>query len=143
KPTDWLTLDADFALTSAHYATTPVGETNSYIPNSVGKVISTGATVVAPNGLFGTIRLRHFGDVPLDPSGTFWAGNTSIVNLGAGYKQKKYKLEIDLFNIFDSTANDIAYAYQYAYPAGASPQTGILKHPVEPRMVRGTFTLNF
>jgi len=143
KPTDWLTLNADFALTSAHYVTTPAGETNSYIPNSVGRVISTGTTVVAPNGLFGTIRLRHFGDVPLDPSGTFWAGNTSIVNLGAGYQQKKYKLEVDIFNIFDSTANDIAYAYQYAYPAGASPQTGIMKHPVEPRMVRATFTLNF
>jgi hypothetical protein len=143
KPTDWLTLDADFALTSAHYVTTPVGETNSYIPNSVGRVISTGATVVAPNGLFGTIRLRHFGDVPLDPSGVFRAGNTSIVNLGAGYQQKKYKLEVDIFNIFDSTANDIAYAYQYAYPAGASQQIGIMKHPVEPRMVRATFTLNF
>ena len=144
KPADWLTLDADLALTSAHYVTTPAGETNSYIPNSVGRVISAGATVVAPNGLFGTIRLRHFGDVPLDPSGTFWAGSTSIVNLGAGYQQlKQYKLEVDIFNILDSTANDIAYAYQYAYPAGASAQTGIMKHPVEPRMVRASFTLNF
>jgi hypothetical protein len=144
KPTEWLTLDADFALTSAHYVTTPAGETNSYIPNSVGRVISSGATVAAPNGLFGTIRLRHFGDVPLDPSGTFWAGNTSIVNLGGGYQlQNKYKLEVDIFNILGSTNNDIAYAYQYAYPAGAAPQTGIMKHPVEPRMVRATFTLNF
>jgi hydrogenase/urease accessory protein HupE len=144
KPTEWLTLDADFALTSAHYVTTPAGETNSYIPNSVGRVISSGATVVAPNGLFGTIRLRHFGDVPLDPSGTFWAGNTSIVNLGGGYQlPNKYKLEVDIFNILGSTNNDIAYAYQYAYPAGAAPQTGIMKHPVEPRMVRATFTLNF
>lgn len=143
KPSDWLILDADFALISARYVTTPEGETNRYIPNSVGRVITTGATIVAPNGLFGTVRLRHFGDMPLDPSGTYWAGSTSVVNLGAGYKQKKYKLEFDLFNIFDSTANDIPYAYQYAYPAGAASQTGILKHPVEPRMVRATITLNF
>lgn len=143
KPTHWLTLDADFALTSARYVTTPVGETNNYIPNSVGRVISTGATLVAPNGLFSTIRLRHFSDMPLDSSGTFWSGSTSVVNLGAGYKQKKYKLEIDLFNIFNSTANDIAYAYQYAYPAGTSSQTGIMKHPVEPSMVRATVTINF
>jgi hypothetical protein len=81
--------------------------------------------------------------MPLDPSGTYWAGNTSIVNLGAGYKYKKYKLEVDLFNIFDSASNDIAYAYQYAYPVGATPQTGIMKHPVEPRMVRATVTINF
>ncbi len=143
KPTHWLTLDADFALTSARYVTTPVGETNNYIPNSVGRVISTGATLVAPNGLFSTIRLRHFSDMPLDSSGTFWSGSTSVVNLGAGYKQKKYKLEIDLFNIFNSTANDIAYAYQYAYPAGTTSQTGIMKHPVEPSMVRATVTINF
>jgi len=81
--------------------------------------------------------------MPLDRSATFWADNTSVVNLGAGYQQNKYKLEVDIFNIFDSTVNDIAYAYQYAFPAGASPQTSIMKHPVEPRMVRATFTLNF
>ena len=143
KPTDWLTLDADFAFTNARYDTNPEGETNSYIPNSAGRVISTGATVVAPNGLFGTVRLRHFGSMPLDPSGSYWAGNTSIVNLGTGYKQKRYKLELDLFNIFDSSSNDIAYAYDYAYPNGASTQTGLLKHPVEPRMLRGTITVNF
>ena len=143
KPTHWLTLDADFALTSARYVTTPECETNNYIPNSVGRVISTGATLLDPNGLFSTIRLRHFSDMPLDSSGTFWSGSTSVVNLGAGYKQKKYKLEIDLFNIFNSTANDIAYAYQYAYPAGTTSQTGIMKHPVEPSMVRATVTINF
>jgi hydrogenase/urease accessory protein HupE len=143
KPTDWLTLDADFAFTSAHFVTTPEGATNSYIPNSVGSVITTGATVVAPNGLFGTLRLRHFSNVPLDESGTFWAGSTSIVNLGAGYQHKIFKVELDVFNIFGSVANDIAYAYDNAYPAGAEPQYGIMKHPVEPRMVRGTITLNF
>ena len=60
QPTDWLTLDADFALTSARYADTPQGETNNYVPNSVGRVISAGATVLAPNGLFGSIRFTAF-----------------------------------------------------------------------------------
>ncbi len=145
KPTDWLILDADFAFTSARFAQTPLGATNSYIPNSVGRVITTGATVIAPNGLFGSVRLRHFGEVPLDNSGTFWAGDTSIVNLSSGYQQKRFKLELDVFNIFGSTANDIAYAYDYRYPAGISTNAeyGILKHPVEPRMVRGTITVNF
>lgn len=143
KPSDWLTLDVDFALTSARYLTTPEGETNNYIPNSVGKVITTGATVLAPNGLFSSIRLRYFDDMPLDPSGTFWSGSTHVVNLGMGYKQKKYKLEFDMSNTFDSTANDIAYAYQSSYPSGATSQAGIMKHPIEPRMMRATITLNF
>lgn len=143
KPNSWLTLDADLALTSSRFVDTPDGETNNFVPNSVGRVISAGATVVAPNGLFGSLRLRHFGDVPLDSSGRFYAGSTSIVNLGTGYQHKHFKMEVDVFNILGSTQNDIAYAYEYAYPAGAAPQTGILKHPVEPRMVRATLTLNF
>ncbi|WP_229427848.1 TonB-dependent receptor [Methylomonas albis] len=140
KPFEWLTLDADFALTTAKYAAD-----NTYIPNSVGRVVSTGATIEAPNGLFGTIRLRHFGRVYLGPddNGTDqWSGDTNIVNLGAGYKQKQYKFEIDIFNILGSQSNDIAYAYGYEYPQG-SAGSGILKHPVEPRMVRGTITVNF
>lgn len=143
KPSDWLTLDADLALTTARFVQTPAGETNNYVPTSVGRVVSVGATAMAPYGIFGTVRLRHFGDVPLDSSGQYWAGDTSVVNLGTGYQQKNYKLELDIFNIFDSKNNDIAYAYQYAYPAGSSAQTGIMKHPVEPRSVRGTITINF
>lgn len=143
KPTDWLTLDADYALTTARFADRPAGATDNFVPNSVGRVVSTGATVVAPNGLFGTLRFRHFGAVPLDESGTFWAGDTNILNLGMGYKQKQYKLQIDIFNILGSQSNDIAYAYESAYPNGAATTTGILKHPVEPRMVRGTITVNF
>lgn len=140
KPFEWLTLDADFALTTAKYAAD-----NTYVHNSVGRVVSTGATIEAPNGLFGTIRLRHFGRVYLgqdDNGADQWSGDTNIVNLGAGYKQKQYKFEIDIFNILGSQSNDIAYAYGYEYPQG-SAGSGILKHPVEPRMVRGTITVNF
>jgi hypothetical protein len=142
KPTDWLTLDADYALTTARYASTPNGETDNFIPNAVGRVVTTGATVVAPNGMFGTVRFRHFGAMPLDPSGTIWSGDTNIVNLGAGYKHKQYKLEVDIFNILGSQSNDIAYAYGYNY-GGSSSDLSLMKHPVEPRMVRGTITVNF
>ena len=137
KPTDWLTLDADYTLTTARYAAN-----NAYVPNSVGRVISTGATVVAPNGLFGTLRFRHFGVVPLDENGTYWAGDTNIVNLGAGYKHKQYKFEIDVFNLLGSQSSDIAYAYGYSY-GGISSDLGVMRHPVEPRMFRGTVTVNF
>ena len=146
KPTDWLTLDADYAITTARFADTPEEATDNYIPNSVGRVISTGILVEDPTGntgLFGTLRFRHFGHVPLDESGNFWSGDTNIVNLGAGVKHKQYKFEIDVFNILGSQSNDIAYAYDSAYPNGASNVNGILKHPVEPRMVRGTITVNF
>lgn len=143
KPTDWLTLDADYALTTARFAEIPNGATDNFVPNSVGRVISAGATVVAPNGLFGTIRFRHFGAIPLDESGSVWAGDTNIVNLGAGYKHKQYKFEIDIFNILGSQSNDISYAYDSQLVGETSSSYGLMKHPVEPRMVRGTITVNF
>jgi hypothetical protein len=108
----------------------------------VGRVVSAGATVVDPSGVFGTIRLRHFGDVALDNQGS-WAPDTSIVNLGVGYKQKTYKLELDIFNLLGSQSNDITYAYAYQYPANGNAQYGLIKHPVEPRMFRGTISVNF
>lgn len=146
KPVDWVTLDADYAITTARFADTPEGATDNFIPNSVGRVISTGILVEDPTGntgLFGTLRFRHFGHVPLDESGNFWSGDTNIVNLGAGVKHKQYKFEIDVFNILGSQSNDIAYAYESAYPNGADTVNGVMKHPVEPRMVRGTITVNF
>ncbi len=146
KPVDWVTLDADYAITTARFTETPEGATDNFIPNSVGRVISTGILVEDPTGqtgLFGTIRFRHFGHVPLDESGTYWSGDTNIVNLGAGIKRKQYKVEIDVFNLLGSESNDIAYAYESAYPDGANTVNGVLKHPVEPRMVRGTITVNF
>lgn len=150
KPTNWLTLDADLALTSAHYANEAVG--NNWIPNSVGRVISTGATIEHPQGWFASLRLRHFGHVPLDQQGSFWAGDTNIVNFGTGYKQKNYKFEIDLFNLFGSNNSDLAYAYcsqmkgeanNSNCPDGGTGTFGLMRHPVEPRMVRGTVTVNF
>jgi len=147
QPTDWLTLDADFAFTRAYFVGVP--EAENRVPNSVGRVISAGATVNWPSGPFASLRLRHFGDVPLDEAGSAFAGDTTVVNLGLGYQREAYKLELDLFNLFDSTDNDIAYFYGSRLPGeapGPNPDgstDGVLKHPIEPRMVRVTATLAF
>ncbi len=155
KVNDWVTLDFDYAKTSGHFVSTPttgadgqcptaVGAcTGNYIPNMVGTVIAAGVQVVAPNGLYGSLRLRHFGDSPLDSNGTYWAPDVNILNLGLGYKQKHFKLDFALFNLLGATTSDIAYAYTTQYPATGTPQYGIVRHPVEPRMVRVGITIYF
>ncbi|WP_347989643.1 TonB-dependent receptor plug domain-containing protein [Methylomonas sp. AM2-LC] len=163
KPTDWLTLDFDLAKSYGHFVNTPQTDysngtpscptasataacTGNYIPNLVGTVIAAGIQVVAPNGMYGSLRLRHFGDSPLDSNGTFWTSNVDILNLGLGYKQKNYKLDFNIFNLLGETTSDIAYAYNYASTAGAGAQTGtfgIVRHPVEPRMARAGITIYF
>ena len=143
KPTDWLTLDADFAFSMANY--TGVSKNHSYVPNSVRRVISARAVVNLPHDLFATVRLRHFGDVPLNAENTANAGDTTLLNFGAGYEHKNLKLEVDMFNLLGSKANDIAYYYNYRTRNNPNPDgtAGIIFHPVEPRMVRVSATLKF
>jgi hypothetical protein len=142
QATDWLTLDADLAFSKALYVGVP-REAN-HIPNSVGRVISAGAVVQLPMHTFTTLRLRHFGDIPLDDAGSFTAGDTTLVNWGLGYQHKDLKLELDLFNVLDSKGNDTAYAYTSRLPGEAAEGVdGILRHPVEPRMVRLTASVRF
>ncbi len=142
KVTDEVTLDADFAFTDSRYTDMPAGEDK--IPQSVGNVITAGAVYEHPDGYFATARLRHFSNVPLNEAGTVTLGTTTLVNLGAGYQFENVKLSLDLFNLFDSKANDIAYYYQYRLQdQGPDGVEGKTIHPVEPRMLRGTISIAF
>ena len=147
KPTHWLTLDADFAFSAANY--TGVPQDQSRVPNSVRRVITAGAVVDLSKGFFATSRLRHFGDVPLNVGNTLNAGSTTLVSLGLGYQQDAYKLELDIFNLFNSKQNDIAYQDVYRTQndvrLGLNPNgvDGTTFHPVEPRMFRVSATLKF
>jgi hypothetical protein len=126
-----------------------VNRRENNVPNSVGRVVSAGAVVDLPYGFFTTLRLRHFGHVPLNESGSAYAGSTTLINFGAGYQYKDFKVEADVFNLFDSNQSDIAYYYNSCLPnedcpGGADPgNPGLLRHPVERRMVRVTASLRF
>lgn len=139
---DWLTLDADLAFSTAKYVGVP--RESNHVPNSVGRVISAGAVVQLPFHTFTTLRVRHFGEIPLNETGSFHADDTTLVNWGLGYAHKDLKLEIDLFNVLDSKSSDTAYAY----PSRLQGETvngvdGLLRHPVEPRMLRVTASVQF
>ncbi|HEY8099021.1 MAG TPA: TonB-dependent receptor [Methylobacter sp.] len=142
KATDWLTLDADLSFSKARYVGVP-RELN-HISNSVGRIISAGAVVQLPFHTFTSLRLRHFGDIPLNDTGNLTAGDTTLVNWGLGYEHKDLKLELDLFNVLGSKSNDTAYAYTSRLQGEAAAGVdGILRHPVEPRMLRLTASVRF
>jgi len=160
KVNNWVTLDLDYSRSYGHFVNVPTSYgggcptaqatspcVGTYIPNLVGVVIAAGVQVTAPNGLFGSLRLRHFGASPLDSDGTFWAPNVDILNLGLGYKQKNYKLDLTIFNLLGETTNDIVYAGNYATSNTTNgPVTGQyqeVRHIVEPRMARAGFTIYF
>lgn len=168
KPKDWLTFDADFAFTQSRYreATDPGCEAPSRnvpgngclpgysVPNAVGMVITTGVTLDLPEGFYGSLRLRSFGQDPLNNNATAWLGTTNILNLQTGWHNQHVKVDVEVFNLLDSQNNDIAYWYQYGlcntFSTGQCGGSGEVTqwnattfHPILPRMVRAGITLNF
>jgi len=141
KPFNWLTLDFDVALSQSKY--TDAASNAKEVPNSVGRTISGGATVDFPNGLFGSLRARHFGDMPLTEDGSVYAASTTIVNLGSGYRYKDYRIELNVLNLFDSGDTDIAYYYESRLAGEAAGVNDVVSHPVEPRTVRVQMSVSF
>ena len=112
--------------------------------------IATGAAVDFANGIFGTLRLRHFGERPLIEDGSVESDPTTLVNLGAGWHwldfpgRGELTFGLDILNLLDSEDDDITYFYASRLPG--EPAGGVEDihfHPVEPRMVRGSIAWRF
>lgn len=146
-PLDWLTLDADFTLTESEFRDDdPAGDA---IPGAIETTVAAGATLDFDNGLFGGLRVRHFGARPLVEDASVESDPTTLVNLQAGYDWIAFPwgdltFTLDVLNLFDSDDDDITYYYESRL--SGEPEEGIADvhfHPVEPRTVRGYLTWRF
>jgi len=144
---EWLTLDADLTFTeSAFRDSDPAGND---IPGAVESTIAVGAAGDFANGLFGSLRLRHFGARALIEDGSIESDPTTLVNLQTGYEWLAFPwgdltFTLDVLNLFDSRDDDITYFY--ASRLNGEPDEGIEdihSHPVEPITVRGYLTWRF
>ncbi|HTS87690.1 MAG TPA: TonB-dependent receptor [Gemmatimonadales bacterium] len=138
RPIPQLALDADVSLSRARFAGVPGNE--DHIPGALENVVAAGATWSAiGRGLFGSVRLRHFGAYPLIEDNSVRAIPTTLVNAEVGYLLSGWRLEVSLLNGFNAVADDIQYYYISRLPG--EPLEGVNDihfHPVEPRQVRVT-----
>jgi outer membrane receptor protein involved in Fe transport len=110
----------------------------------VDSVASVGVAVDHPNGWFGGLRFRNFGESALIEDNSARSDPTTVVNLEAGYKiGKRYKLSASVFNLFDKEDNDITYFYESQLPGEDAPVSDVHFHPVEPRTFRVNLTGTF
>lgn len=145
-PKSWLFLDLEFAAAKARFTDSdPAGDR---IPGAVERVISASATVDNLHGWFGALQFRYFGPRPLKEDNSFRSRSTAITNVQGGYKfSKRWKLRLDIFNLFDREDHDIDYAYE----SRIKERSGVLQdaieeihfHPVEKRSARLTLTGTF
>jgi hypothetical protein len=135
RPIPRLSLDADVSLARARFTGVTAGE--DHVPGALERVISGGATWDSPSGIFGALRLRHFGSYPLIEDNTVRATATTLLNASAGILFNEVRVELTVLNLLDRKANDIQYYYASRLPGeGVDGVQDIHFHPVEPRQLR-------
>lgn len=141
-PTKWLTFDADFSFSYAHFR--DYAPEVDYIPGSVGNVIAVGVTVHDLQGFFGSVRLRYFGPRPLTEDASIESAATALLSAQIGYQfNKTWTVTADVFNLLNNTAHDIDYYYDSRVRPGDQVVGQIHFHPVEPIQARIALTARF
>jgi len=137
KPYSWLLLDLDLSASRTRFTDEdPAGD---YIPGSLERVVSFGVTVDSLGPWFGMLQYRYFGPRPLIEDNSVRSQSTQLTNLRVGYKiESKWRVHMDVFNLFDREDHDIDYFYASQLRGEAAPVDDIHFHPIEPRTFRVT-----
>ena len=138
---NWI-FDLEVALTSSRFVGSDPG--GNVIPGSIETVVAAGVSAQYPNGMYGSLRARHFGDRPLIEDGSVTSDPSTVLNLMLGYEREKFDIRFEVLNLLDADDQDIAYFFASRLagePAGGIE--GLHIHPMEPRTVRTTLTWHF
>jgi hypothetical protein len=142
RPTEWLALNLDVALTESHFTEAPSG--NDEIPNSIGRMITGGVSVGRTTGWHGGLRVRHFGPRPLTTDARVESQATTLVNVKVGYRFRNLELDVDILNVLDSNGSDISYFFNSRLQGESSGGVADVHfHPVLPRTARLSATWHF
>jgi outer membrane receptor protein involved in Fe transport len=142
RPQPWLLIDADLSASKAKF--TDEDPAGANIPGSIDRVAALGVTLNELGRWSGTVQMRYFGPRPLIEDGSVYSRSTLLTNLRIGYKfDNSMRLALDVFNLFNRQASDIDYYYASQLRAEAAPVNDVHFHPVEPRSLRLTLSVNF
>ena len=139
----WLLFDLDLAWSRTRFTQDdPLG---NFVPGSVERVASFGAAVTELGPWFGEFHVRYFGPRTLIEDNSRRSRSTTVASLRAGYKiNQKWKVTLDVFNLFDREANTIDYFYSSRLRGeAAAGADDIHFHPGEPREFRVSLTGRF
>jgi hypothetical protein len=137
RPVPELAIDADISFARARFAGVPRDE--MHIPGAIENVVTGGLTwTPLRRGVFGALRVRHFGSYPLVEDNSVRARAAMLLNADVGYRLTSgTRLQGSILNLLNSRADDIEYFYASRLPG--EPPAGVddvHSHPVEPRQAR-------
>ena len=142
-PLEHLAFDFDLADSRALFTTVdkddaaPDSPGGRRVPEAVGLVIASGATLHDLKGFSGSLRLRYFGPRDLTSDGIYRSKATALLNAEVGYQIKeKWRVSAEFLNLLNRRDHDIDYAYTSQITPTATPTFTEVFHPVEPLQVR-------
>ncbi len=141
-PREWLTLDADIALSRARFR--DADSAGDRIPGAVERTASLGVAVHDQGPWRGGLRLRYLGPRALIEDNSVRSASSLMLNLNLGYKlAPKQQLTLEVLNLLNRKASDIDYYYESQLRGEATPVADVHSHPAEPRVWRLTFIQGF
>jgi len=140
-------MDLDGALSQARFRSLdPVDNplhAGYWVPEAIEQVGTLTLGMDKIQGWSLDARLRYFGSRALTPDNAIRSTPSALVSLQLSRQLwAGQKLTLEVFNLFDETADDVSYCYAYAYPGVANGQAhqAIIGHATEPRSVRIAWT---
>jgi len=113
------------------------GPGGRWVPEAVGLVISSGATVHDLKGFSASLRLRDFGPRNLTSDAIYRSKTTTLLNAEVGRRiNSTWRVSVVFLNLLDRRDHDIDYAYVSQITPTALPEFTDVFHPVEPFQVR-------
>jgi len=137
--TDNWKFDVELALTESEFSAT-----GDFIPGALDRVVAAGAYFDYPSGIYGSLRVRHFGKRPLTEDGSVKSEPTTVFNGMFGLRfLGSWDARIELLNLFDSDDDDITYFYESRLALEPAGVEDVHFKRVEPRGVRASLTYTF
>ncbi len=142
-PTDWLTIDVDYALARARFSDSdPSGD---HIPGSIKGAGKLAISVDNIGAFFGSMQWRYFGKRSLTTDNSVQSNYTLTLNGQIGYKiGKNVQISLQGFNLLNTRAHAIDYFYTSRLPG--EPAAGVSDlhfHPIESRSFRVNLVANY
>jgi len=130
RPTSWVHIDANLALSRARflgydyaqeqiyqslagYPQAQIGNApGNYVYNAPSIIGSAGITLGDKLGWFGALRWRYVGERPLTEDNAFKSPPLSLFNAQLGYRfDNGWRVQLDILNLFNSNTDQASYAY--------------------------------
>ncbi len=151
RPFRWVEFNTDLAFAKARYTGSlaqlaTFGLDGPFITEAPSFIGAVGVMVDNLGPWFGGLQWRAIGAYPINDGDEFPQDKGySEVNLEGGYTvSRKLKVELSIFNLFDTRADAAAFFYASRLPGEpAAGVNGVQVHPLEPRSARLAVTATF